>query len=107
MHINLSFFTPLFGSKLIQPTRSRFKTIYSFMHNITVLIRQKRILSKKLMHCRIQIEVHIMQNKKAVIARWKLNRHDAMKRGVLHEVERINKILKFYGESPAEKKRRW
>lgn len=48
-----------------------------------------------------------MQNKKAVIARWKLNRRDALRRGVLHEVERINKILKFYGESPAEKKRRW
>ncbi len=48
-----------------------------------------------------------MQSKKAVIARWKLNRHDAMKRGVLHEVERINKILRFYGEGPAEKRRRW
>ncbi len=38
-----------------------------------------------------------MENRQAMIRHWKDNRHDAMKRGMLKEVDRINKILCFYG----------
>jgi len=38
-----------------------------------------------------------MNSKQAMIRHWKDNRNDALKRGMLKEVDRINKILRFYG----------
>ncbi|MFH1127162.1 MAG: hypothetical protein ABIG84_02510 [archaeon] len=38
-----------------------------------------------------------MNNKQAMISHWKNNRDDALRRGMLKEVDRINKILLFYG----------
>ena len=38
-----------------------------------------------------------MNNKHVMIRYWKNNRDDALQRGMLKEVDRIGKILRFYG----------
>jgi len=47
-----------------------------------------------------------MKNRERIIAHWKRNRADAFRRGMFKEIERIDKILKFYGETSATKRRR-